>query len=374
MKKFITVYDKYIFTQVLVTTLVAILLFTVVWIAPEELLNTIKHVLQGDYTPKNGFLGLFYELPKILGKAFPVGLLLGTLFTFDKLSKDSELTIFRAVGMPFSRIIRPVLVLSFIVTFLCFITYDKLIPYSCQKILTIKEKNIVSQFIYAQKDENGRPDHAYVVSRFSKGVMQDVIILDFSNKVFKDLHGLENVQVAKIGVKAKNENGVPCWKLKDVTSYSIDEEGIFRAVNHKDEVNVLDGDTAEDAYLLMLNSMKKERDLTNKSLRKYVNLLKRENFDEEYRLMYNKYLQRYFHPFVCVLLAILGCLLGFSKPREQRLIGFTIAIGCIFMYYITLPFFDLMAEKGILPPLITAMLPPLAFLGAIFAFYKTRDL
>ena len=144
MKKFITVYDKYIFSQVLVTTLVAILLFTVVWVAPEELLNTIKHVLQGEYTVKNGFLGLFYELPKILGKAFPVGLLLGTLFTFDKLSKDSELTIFRAVGMPFSRIVRPVLVLSFIVTFLCFITYDKLIPYSCQKLLTIKEKNLVS--------------------------------------------------------------------------------------------------------------------------------------------------------------------------------------------------------------------------------------
>ena len=374
MKKYITVYDKYVFSQVLVTTLVAILLFVVVWMAPEELLNTIKHVLQGDYTPRNGFLGLFYELPKILGKAFPVGLLLGTLFTFDKLSKDSELTIFRAVGMPFFFFLRPVLVLSFIVTYLCFITYDKLIPYSCQKLVTIKEKNLVSQFIYAQKDEKGRPDHAYVVSRFAKGAMQDVIILDFSNKVFKDLHGLENVQVAKTGVKTKNENGESCWKLKDITSYNIDEEGIFRAVSHTDEMTVLDGKTAEDAYLLMLNSTKKERDLTNKSLKKYVNLLKKENFDEEYRLMYNKYLQRYLHPFVCVLLAILGCLLGFSKPREQKLIGFTIAIGCIFLYYITLPFFDLMAEKGILPPLLTAMLPPSAFLGAIVAFYKTRDL
>ena len=45
-----------------------------------------------------------------------------------------------------------------------------------------------------------------------------------------------------------------------------------------------------------------------------------------------------------------------------------------FVYYITLPFFDLLAEKGVLPPLITAAFPPLAFLGAIIMFYKSRDL
>ena len=70
--------------------------------------------------------------------------------------------------------------------------------------------------------------------------------------------------------------------------------------------------------------------------------------------MLNKYYQRFFHPLVCILLAIMGCLLGFSKPREQRLIGFTIAIGAIFLYYITLPFFDLLAEKGVILPVIAS--------------------
>ena len=119
------------------TTIVAILLFTIVWIAPEMLLNTIKSILAGDISAKTGVLILVCEIPKILGNAFPVGLLLGSLFTFDKLSKDSELTIFRAVGMSFSRILRPLLGLSFIVTYLFFVTYDKLIPYSCQKIQEI---------------------------------------------------------------------------------------------------------------------------------------------------------------------------------------------------------------------------------------------
>ena len=108
----VSIYDKYIFKQVFFATLAAILLFTIVWIAPEMLLNTIKDALAGDYSIKTAVLILFYELPKILGKAFPVGLLLGTLFTFDKLSKDSELTIFRAVGLSFARIIAPVIVIN----------------------------------------------------------------------------------------------------------------------------------------------------------------------------------------------------------------------------------------------------------------------
>ena len=140
------------------------------------------------------------------------------------------------------------------------------------------------------------------------------------------------------------------------------------------EKDILIGDSSERAYSIMVNSTKRDREMTNNDLKDYIKLLKEENLDEEYRLNLNKYLQRYLHPFVCILLAVLGAILGFSKPREQRLIGFIIAIGFIFAYYVTLPFFDYLAEKGTLHPLITAALPPFAFLCSIFAFYKSKDL
>ena len=207
MKKFFTVYDRYIFTQVLTTTFVAILLFTIVWIAPEMLLNTIKKILEGAYTVKTGVLVLIYELPKILGKAFPVGLLLGSLFTFDKLSKDSELTIFRAVGMSFSRILRPLLILSLIVTYLCFLTYDKWIPYSCQKLNEIKGGQPLTQYIYTKKDKNNHPDKAVIVSMFHKDVMSDVIVMNFSKEVFSDLHAVSNILVGKTGKYEVKDDG-----------------------------------------------------------------------------------------------------------------------------------------------------------------------
>ena len=366
----ITIYDRYIFKQVFWATFVTILLFTVVWIAPEMLLNTIKKTLAGEFGIKTAILLLLYELPKILGKAFPVGLLLGTLFTFDKLSKYSELTIFRAVGLSFYRIIAPVLFLSLIVTGLCFVTYDKLIPYSVEKSGALFGEYISTQYIYTQKNSDGVPTQAVVVSKFSKDTMYNVIVLDFRNKQYTDVHQLNNIYFAKTG-----KNYADKWSLSDITQYKITSDGVFVDINKFPSMDVLtEGENAKNAFKLMTYSTKKEREITNKDLNSYIKLLKQEDLEEEYHYMLNKYLQRFLHPFVCVLLAILGALLGFSKPREQRLIGFTIAIGCIFLYYITLPFFDLLAEKGILPPLITALFPPLAFFAAIIAFYKSKDL
>lgn len=365
----IKIYDKYIFKQVLLTTFVAILLFTVVWIAPEMLLNTIKKTLSGAYTVKMAVLVILYELPKILGKALPVGLLLGTIFTFDKLSKDSELTIFRAVGMSFLRIIAPVIVFSIIVTVFCFIVYDKLIPYACAQNERIHGGAETIQYIYTQKDENDHPQKTIIVSRFLKDKMKNVIVLDFSNKVYSDLHGLNRIYVANTGRYANKK-----WILSDIKVFNMFNDERFESISSLDEMPILDGVEGEEAYILLTYSAKRDREITNKDLRHYIKLLKKNQLEEEYRFMLNKYYQRFLHPLVCILFAVMGCLLGFSKPREQRLIGFTIAIACIFLYYITLPFFDLLAEKNVLPPLITAAFPPVAFLCCIFAFYKSKEL
>ena len=52
----ITVYDRYMFKQVAMASLVAMLLFTIVWIAPEILLNTLKEALAGEYSMKTAVL------------------------------------------------------------------------------------------------------------------------------------------------------------------------------------------------------------------------------------------------------------------------------------------------------------------------------
>ena len=365
----LSIYDRYITKQVCLATVAAILLFTIVWIAPEILLNTIRHALEGEYGFKTALLILYYELPKILDKAIPVGLLLGTLFTFDKLSKDSEMTIFRAVGMSFQRIVVPIVILSIFFSSFCFMLEDSWTPFAENKLHEIRGHQRTAQYIYTHKDEAGFPLMSVIISKAVGRNVEDVIVLDFSSHIYQDVHQLSNIYSAKKGYAYDDK-----WVLEDISNYKISNDGIYFDVEHLDKLNILEGESALSAYTLMNYSTVKEREISTTNLKEYIKLLKKEKLSEEYNYMLNKLLQRHLHPLVCVLLAILGCLLGFSKPREQRMVGFIIGIGCVFLYYITLPFFDLLAEKEVLSPYLTSIIPILAFGAAVFVFYKLKDM
>ena len=94
MKKFITIYDRYIFTQVLVTTLVAILLFTIVWIAPEMLLNTIKKERPFAWSPSKS-----YELDSIEVISFWIILIL-SIIKMHSSSNETSLHINACANIP----------------------------------------------------------------------------------------------------------------------------------------------------------------------------------------------------------------------------------------------------------------------------------
>lgn len=362
--------DKYLFKQVAMATMVAILLFIIVWISPELLFKTIQRTLEGIYTPKMGFLIIVYELPKILGKALPVGLLLGTIFTFDKLSKDFEITVLRGIGLSFWRILKAPLVFSAIVAVFCFLIYDTFIPYTSAKLAIIKNDNDSSQFIYPLKDKNNQLKEIILVSNYDKKFMKDLVVMDFQNEQGKTGSMLKGILVSKEAKYSKN-----CWDLTGNIYYSIDTAGVFEKISAPSNIKILkDNDKAAHVQKLMQYALKRDMEINNIELMSYISLLKSEEMMDEYNFMLNKFIQRFVHSFICILFALIGCLLGFSRPREQRLIGFTIAIGIIFLYYITMPCFDMFAEKGLMSPYITAVMPAIGLIIAIYYIKKSKDL
>lgn len=363
------IFDGYITKQVFAATLVCIFLFVVIWIAPETLLKVIKRTMSGMYTPMVGLQLLIYEIPKIVGKALPVGLLLGTLFTFDKLSKDSELTVLRGIGLTFSRIVYPIVILSMFVSVLCFSLYNTLIPYSEKKINQLKGESYETHFVYTVKADKDQLQKIIVVPRYYNNMISRPLVLNFDSSQYQDTSVLSSIMQSDYAVYTKGS-----WVIHNIKQYELTKDGVFKSIKNLKQAQVLEGEKADTAYKIMSYSTKKERELNNAEITEYIGMLKSEGLKDEYRFMLNKYLQRYFHSLICILFAVLGCLLGFSKPREQKLVNFVIGIGIVFGYYITLPFFDMCAEKGLLSPYITSSIQPIAILIAIFVFKKIKDL
>jgi len=363
----ISIFDRFIFKQVLKATLVCLLLFIIVWIAPETLVKIIKKIFNNVWTITEGLKYLIYELPKVLGKALPVGILLGSLFTFDKLSKDSELSILRGIGLSFSRIMVPVLVFSLFLAFACFYVSDKLIPYASKA--TGEGANFNKHFVYLQKDEHQVPTRGIIISNFMTDGIKNLIIINYSNEKYDDAMTFKSIVFAPYALLKDD-----AWLLPEAKEYKINKDGVYTDINEIKNYKILEGKLSKDVYTMILNSTKKDRFFTTKELKEYKDILKEQDFTDEYNFVLTKYYQRYLHPLTCILFAAIGCLLGFSPPRSQRLIGFTVAVGMIFAYYITLPFFDLMAQKSVIPPFLAAAFPIIAFIISIFFIKKVKDL
>lgn len=371
MKNF-KIIDRYLFFQVLGATVVCILLFSIIWIAPEILLRTVQRVLNGTYTLEMGISAILCEIPKILGNALPVGIFLGSLFTFDKLSKDSEITIMRACGASFFRIIASSLVLSSVIAVFAFFVHDRMIPYASMHYDIIKRYEAGTHFVFPIKNANNHMQKVIIVPDFRSYKISDVVVLNFADTAgSKGKSALNSIYMADF-VKYNEENS--SWIIHNAAVYQVTPDGVYAKVDSKKDIKILDGERGKNAYELMKFSLKRDRDMTNRELKRYISLLKQESMDDEYRFMLNQYLQRFSQSLIAVLFVIFGALLGFSKPRDQRLIGFTLAVLTVFLYYITMPFLDLLAEKGILHPVITAFIAPFALIFAIRFMKKYKDL
>ena len=370
MNKFgIKLVDKYLFSQIAGATFVGVFLFIVVWISPEILFRIIKQAVSGEVSTQAAIKLFFAAVPEILGKAIPVGLMLGSLFIFDRLSRNFEIIILKSIGMSFARTILPIIALGILGSFICFYTYENLIPSSIKYIQTVKNDVPSVQFVYLDKNDSGKPKQIIIVANFNGKNINNVNIVQFADNKNRDIPLLNNIINAETIHYVDNK-----WVIKKGTDYNISNTGVYDEVKKINNKTILSGDNAITAYQLMKYSTKEDKELKIREFKNYLSLLKKENLTEEHGFILNKLYQRYAQAFSCIIFAISGAILGWSKPRQNRFLGFTIGAAIIFIYYLVVPFLDLLAEKDILYPVITAWLPNIFITIGMYIYMKHQDL
>ncbi len=367
MKFKIPIVDKYMFSQVLTATIVCLFLIVIVWIAPEILVKIIRQIFMQHIGLKQAGLNLFYELPKVFNMVLPISILIGCVYTFDSLSKNSELIVIRSCGISFTRLMYPAILLGVVFMFACYFIGDKLVPYV--SVVTRENADYNKHFVYIVKDDDDRLEQGIIISNYTPGEIKNLVVVNFSKDNYEDIVKFDSIITAPYALKKENE-----WILPEAKKYQIDDSGIYTEIVNVKDYKLLNKESSDEVYELMKNATRRDRSFTGSQLRKYISLLKKHNYTDKCNYYLMKLYQRFLHPITCILFAIIGCLSGYSPPRSQRMIGFLVAAALLFAYYITLPFFDMIAEKSVLNPLVTALIPFVCFIGVIFATKKIKDL
>ena len=217
----LTLLDKFILSQIFGATMVCLILFIIVWIAPETLFKIIRKILNNVITFKTGIEMLIFEIPKVLAKAIPVGILLGSIFTFDRLSKNSELSILRGIGLSFNRIMAPVVCFGVLLSIICYGVNDKLVPIASQKLGETKTRG--SHFVYIVENPDKTPKQNIIVSSFDSKAIYNITVMNFANEKYTDAVMFKSIIFAPVTKKFDTH-----WMLYDALMHEIDDDGICR--------------------------------------------------------------------------------------------------------------------------------------------------
>jgi lipopolysaccharide export system permease protein len=127
MSRFVTATDRYILRLVLVP-MFGVFLLAASLLLLEKMLRLFEFVSTEGGPITIVFRMLMNLVPEYAGLAIPLGLMLGILFAFRKLATSSELDVFRAVGLSYTRLLRMPYVLTLILMVLNFAIVSYLQP------------------------------------------------------------------------------------------------------------------------------------------------------------------------------------------------------------------------------------------------------
>jgi lipopolysaccharide export system permease protein len=367
----ISIIDKYIIKQLIESFLLGVIVFTSIMFASETFINLVKQIAVYGVPFKIAFLAFLLKLPSIIVLTIPMGLLLATILTFNKLSLNSEITVMRACGISIGRMALPAIIFSIIAGFGCFIINEIIVPAADiqSKNLTIwalSQRNLAEgkkNFSFKEMNDDHSLKRLFYVSEYSDKTMKGITVLDLS----KD--GAIQLMQAREGKASPTS-----WNFKKGIEYTISKTGkMFNTATF--EHSTISAGIAIPENLRMSNSGNLNVIQLSKKIEEAKQRIKKASNIEFYRNLLEELQLKYYFKFATAtigfFLVLIGIPLALTPPRARFNRGLLFSIGIIFVYYIIKALSLSLGEMDVLPPLLAAWSPNLIIgtLGAAL-FYK----
>lgn len=308
------------------------------------------------------------QIPENLALAFPMGSLLGTLFSLGRLSGHSEVVAMRAAGLSNRRLFLP-----FAIFGLC----ASLASLGAAEVLTPRANRIIAR------------EYAEAVGAKSTGVVR--------RQVLPPEYGPDGRLRRLIHVGEFDLNQL---YLRDVEINEY-EAGRLKSVMHADEMSwdgnawrflrgqmvffapdgmvsrltVVDG---RASYRPLLPKPREiaagaadPRALTWRAYREYIAARARRG--EDVRRLEVDLHSRLAIPFACLALTMIGAPLGVQTRRSGTAISFGLSIAGLISYFFLLSFAQVLGRTGALPPVLAAWFANLALFAAGVALMIKRS-
>ena len=341
-----------------------ILIFVLIFVAGDLLFQAAKLIIEQGVAFAVVARLFMYRLPEVVIMTVPMSSLLSTLLGMSTLNGGSELIALKSLGIPFRRILRPILFASVLIsvialtfneTFVPFasIAADRLMKYEIMK----NQAAAVQQKVFLREEEGGQLKRVLYIDELDprEGRMSGIMMHEFDEgRLTTTLH-------ARRGMWQNSQ-----WWIEDGRIYSITREG---------EVSLLLRFERQRLALRMSpeqlqRSTRKPSSMSAHELWSYITQAGTAGTDlSKLWVMFHLKLAV---PWACVIMAVLGA--GFGASRRGRSgggVGFGISVVMVFAYYVVMSLCRALGESGNIPAVLAGWGPNCVFL-VIAVFFAWR--
>lgn len=362
MIKDIKIADKYIGKQLLETFLMGVIIFTTIAFTSDTFLNILKQISSYGIPFKAILLIIILKLPSILVLTIPMGVLLSTILTYNKLSVNFEITVMKACGISLRRLAMPALIFGLLATLLSFTVSEFITPASNKltralTVWAIAQKNLPENkdhFSFKEFNSQQGLKRLFYIDNYANKKLYGITVLDMS-----DPKTMQIIQ-SKYG-KADPE----AWKFRDGATYTISNNGKILNTLKFDNFNLRtsfqlstkdEKNKANSMSFLELSSNIKELKKSNKKVPTDFFIQLQEKFAM---------------PVTCFFLALIGVPLAITPPRSRFNRGLLFSIGVIFVYYLLRALSLALAGAELIAPSLAVWVPNIVIgLSGAWLLYK----
>jgi lipopolysaccharide export system permease protein len=358
--------DRYIVAELILPFLFGMGLFSSLGIAVGSLFDLVRQVSESKLLVQIALQVLLLKMPEFIGFAIPMSVLLATLMVYSRLANDSEILALRSSGISIYRVVIPAIVFSLVITTATFLFKELVVPatnYQASIILeqALKQENIFSQesnIFYPEyqniKQPNGEKykvlNRIFYAESFDGKKMHGLTILDISNQ------GISQIITSKLATWNLVEN---TWDFSDGIIYVIAPDGSYRNVVRFERQKLQLPKIPLDLALRVPDY----GEMNIAQAWQYLKVLRFSDKEQRIRKLEVRIQEKIAFPFICLVLGLVGAVLGTQITTTGRAINFGICVLTVFAYYLLAFITSSLGIVGILSPILAAWLPNIIILG-----------
>jgi lipopolysaccharide export system permease protein len=345
--------EKYVITSFIGALLFCIVLLMVLGVIG-DILGFLDDIFKKNI-PLASILSFYlYFAPFAFVNMVPFAALLSSVYVFNNLSKNHEVTAVITSGLSLWKVLRPVILVTFVLCLFTFIVNDRFVPSSMEKANRIRQ------------EELERGGEGAVVKNLAIYGRGNQII--FAKAYFPKTKTLENVIIhkqdkdrvvmKKISARLAKWRSGGYWLGSDVLVFDVDPSGNF--VGDPDVYKSRKLPITETPKDFVVNQWD-PRLMSYSQLRKHIKIFQTSSPLAVRRLLVDLNYKLAF-PFAAVAIVMVGVPFSIASGRANALVGMAKGIGIAMLYLPVMAVSLALGKGGTLPPVVAAWLANILFI------------